>query len=117
MSELDRVESSRCSWPVMSLPMCGRVALQGLILKIEPGLVGWRWILTVFMYTLSPAKPIGKSKGASLTHFVTQCERIPSTQAEVVLKEPGDYSTPNGIRILTPDIVIEDRGQTIAVVG
>jgi hypothetical protein len=35
---------------------------------------GWRWILTVFMYTLSPAKPIGWSNGASLTHFVMQCE-------------------------------------------
>lgn len=41
---------------------------------------------------------------------------IPIAQAEVIWNQPGDYSTPNGIRILTPDIDIKDRGQTIAVV-
>lgn len=118
MSELDRVESSRCSWPVMSLPMCGRVALQALILKIEPGL-GWRWIDSDCIYVY--AVPGKTHRMVQWSVFNTLCNAMRASgisiaQAEVIWNQPGDYSTPNGIRVLTSDIVIEDRGQTIAVV-
>jgi len=80
---------------------------------------GWRWIDSDCIYVY--AVPGKTHRMVQWSVFNTLCNAMRASgisiaQANVIWNQPGDYSTPNGIRILTPDIDIKDRGQTIAVV-